>query len=596
MLILSVIGLLLTGGGYATYQGLSRRLRLALDAPARNSKALSFTALQTPTSIPEHWGGGQVEALAATPVAILTAGGSGISDGADLSPGLPTLHASALALWRGHPIVGLAAGGLFLRREGHWEEARSGHGTLHVRSLLEAPGGELWIGAQEGLFRTAWGATSLEKLDPSPVRSLALTEEGTLLAGGESGLRSMQGSRMTLLPTPDPWIDWVGAVGHEVLVLTPFGLARGPLGQPLIPQQEDSEAKSAALLGSQLFVVVDHGLLRHDTKGQATEERLPAEPRRVFASSGLLFVDTDLGLFQRAERGWVLARPRPSALPPGPCHVTALALLDSRLVVGLFDGGLIIRDNGDKDWSAVAGTGAWGVNALLPAGGAVYVASLRGAVRFDGRHLSPLAKAEGGAAFSLADTGDGVAIGFGQGLLLPGSRFLSAFHGLPGNQALALLRSGDQLLVGTPTGLGAVAGGKVLWRVTSGDGKLPHPWVTALVQDGETQLIGTYGGGVTRRLTPKGGLPGPGLFNAFPETEGLKVNTGCLVRVGGRVYMGTDGRGLYRLSRDGQSFARLHIPLPSERITAILPDRDAMFVGTEEGLARIPFPIADEEP
>ena len=85
----------------------------------------------------------------------------------------------------------------------------------------------------------------------------------------------------------------------------------------------------------------------------------------------------------------------------------------------------------------------------------------------------------------------------GQGLLLPGSRFLSAFHGLPGNQALALA-GGEPLYVGTPSGLGAVSGSRVAWRVTAGEGRLPHPWVTALALRGDGLYIGTYGGGVTR--------------------------------------------------------------------------------------------------
>jgi ligand-binding sensor domain-containing protein len=353
------------------------------------------------------------------------------------------------------------------------------------------------------------------------------------------------------------------------------------------------------VLGAQIFAVAKGRVLRFEAGGHASEELLTAPARRVFASQGVLFVDTTQGLFRRAASGWVLARPRPVALPPGSSHVNALAQLDSRIVVGLFNSGLVVGELAGQGrasnarWSSVPGSTAWGVNALMNGGGSLYVASLRGAARFDGRALRPLEGDPTGAAFSLAPTQGGVAVGYGQGVVMPGGRFLSAFHGLPGNQALALA-AGEQLFVGTPTGLGAIAGNRVAWRVTAGEGKLPHPWITALHLRGGALFIGTYGGGVARR-TPSTTHPnGPGLFESFPETEGLKVNTGCLVEAGGRLYLGTDGKGLYRLSADGQRFLPLRLSLPSPRITAILPGKDVLFVGTDEGLARLNLPLPDD--
>ena len=196
-------------------------------------------------------------------------------------------------------------------------------------------------------------------------------------------------------------------------------------------------------------------------------------------------------------------------------------------------------------------------------------------------------------ALSLAATADGVAIGYGQGVLLPGARFLSAFHGLPGNQAVAMV-AGDPLYVGTPSGLGAIAGGRVAWRVTGGEGKLPHPWVTALALFRDGLFVGTNGGGVTLRRPAKPQQAPAGSFQGFPETDGLKVNPGCLVVAGGRLYLGTDGRGLYRLSADGRVFRPLKVALPSPRITAILSVGDSLFVGTDEGLARMPLTLPEE--
>jgi hypothetical protein len=341
-------------------------------------------------------------------------------------------------------------------------------------------------------------------------------------------------------------------------------------------------------------------VLRYDAGGRLGEERLPAVARHVMAAGGELLADTDDGLFLRGESGWRRLAPRPEALPPGAFHVGALGWLGGRLVAGFFDGGLATaevapgRAAPTLAWRAVPGSEAWGVNALLGAGGALYVASLRGAARFDGQRLVPV---EGpGAAFALAATRDGVAIGYAQGVLLPGSTLLSAFHGLPGNQALALL-AGQSLFVGTPSGLGALDGRRVRWRVTSGDGKLPHPWVTALYSGPDGLYVGTYGGGVTRRAgadPPRHPPVDAARYQPFPETGDLKINPGCLVEAGRRLYAGTDGRGLWRLSADGARFEPLRLPLPSPRVSALASGEGALWIGTDEGLARLP--LNDEEP
>jgi hypothetical protein len=620
--ILASLGCTCLALGVAAAWKLSRDLGRALQAPSGDTAPLRLVPLAGARGPVLCWGGGEVEAVAAGPGGLTWAGGFGVrDDGGSLSGDLPTPRATALGSWRGRPVAALAAGGVFLRRDGHWEELAGGFGTLHARTLAETAGGELLVGAREGLYRAAWGGTRMDRLDPHPVRSLALEAGGALLAAGEEGLRRVGPGQATLLATPDPWVDWVGslpgAAGSELVVVTPLGLARGPAAGPLLPVAGGEAVNSAAVAEGRLYALAAGRLLRFGGDRPGGEEPLPGRPRKLIGATGAsaqdgrqggvpLFVDTDRGLYQRSAGGWVLARPPAAALPPGSAHVGALAFLGQRLVVGSFDGGLAVGTPKGTDWSwaAVPGSQAWGVNALLPAGGQLLIASLRGAARFDGDRIAALPGDTAGAAFSLAPTRDGVAIGYGQGVLLPGSRFLSAFHGLPGNQALALA-AGDFLYVGTPSGLGAVAGSRVAWRVTAGEGRLPHPWITALAFHGPDLFVGTYGGGLARMAggAPSGApvAPGtmrsaPGSFTPYPETEGLKINTGCLVEAGGRLYAGTDGRGLYRLDADGSRFQALKLRLPSPRVTALLPAPDALYVGTDEGLARLPLPIREEEP
>lgn len=599
---LLVAALVAVLAGSAGFWFLRLSVRQTLDTPVATGRPLQFVPIVDERRL-ESWGDATVRGAVITSLGLVTAGGSGVREagGPDLSAGLPTLRAAALVAWRREPVVALEAGGLFRRRAGHWEEMRSGWGTLHVRALHETRAGELLVGAREGLFRAAWGATTLERLDAHPARAVA-EGAGFALSGGEDGLFRVETGRVTRIETPDPWIEAVGLLDGELIAATAAGLVRGSPGGRMEPVPGGQDVAFGAVHDGGFWGVSGRPLdavLRYQPGSRLGEERLPSIVRNVMTTGGELLADTDDGLFRRDGTGWRRLAPRPAALPPGRSHLGALAWLSGRLVAGFFDGGLATADvatwrDGSSEaqgraWRAVPGADAWGVNALLPAGGVLYVASLRGAARFDGQRLAPI---DGpGAAFSLAATRDGVAIGYGQGVLLPGSTLLSAFHGLPGNQAVALA-AGESLFVGTPSGLGAMDGRRVRWRVTSADGRLPHPWVTALAVAEDGLYVGTYGGGLTRRAKANGitrPFDDPAHYQPFEETAGLKVNPGCLVEAGGRIYAGTDGRGLWVLSADRARFEPLRIPLPSPRVTALVAGDDALWIGTDEGIARLPL-------
>jgi ligand-binding sensor domain-containing protein len=558
----------------------------ALEGTGRAEKPFGLVAMPNQNASVRWLAGGDVSAVAVTADSLWTAGSFGAMNEDGLHLGLPSIRVSAMVLWRGKPLAALEAGGLFLFNGSHWEGARTGFGPLQVRCLTEGAGGELYIGAKEGLFLVQWGGNTIERLHAAPVRSIALGP-GVILAGGEDGLALISGGRVTLLDTPDPWIDWVGLRSGQVVLLTGLGPASGALDgeMRLLPL----DAKYAAQLGDSIYFAGEDSILKMDADNRIAQEYLPQRPKRVFAAGGFIFVDTEAGLYKKGGNGWALIRPRPASLPLGSTHVTALAHFQNQLAVGTFDGGAAIGtwgQNGASDWRALPTANAWGINAILPSGGTLIFASLRGASRLEGSILKPVGPQ--GAAFSLAQSAQGIAIGYGQGTLLPGGQFLSAFHGLPGNQALALLQD-DYLYVGTPSGLGAISGSGVAWRTVSGDGLLPHPWVTSLARYKNDVYIGTYGGGVARRVQETGQTKGK--FEHFPETHGLKINAGCIAVFNGSLFVGTDGGGIYRLNADATRFERLSLPLPSDNVSALLPDKDSLLVGTNEGLARLPSAI-----
>ncbi|MBK8793359.1 MAG: hypothetical protein IPN59_09410 [Holophaga sp.] len=224
------LGVCVMGLAVGAYVKLRREVGRALNGPLQASAPLQMVPLIRIDHPVERWGGGDVGGVALTSGALVTAGGFGVVDEkGDRGSSLPTLRVSALVSWREHAVVGLASGGLFLYREGQWEELRSGFGTLHVRALQESAGGELWIGAREGLYRTTWGATTLDRVDNAPVKSVALGEAGTVFAGGEEGLRRVEGLHARLWPRRILRIIRMGVSGQDLLVITPLGLLKGSL-------------------------------------------------------------------------------------------------------------------------------------------------------------------------------------------------------------------------------------------------------------------------------------------------------------------------------------------------------------------------------
>ena len=606
---------------------LNRQVNRALESEVSAEKPVEFVPVPERSPLP-FWGSEDVEAFVDTPGGIYAAGASGVarldspSDRTsrsigrfDVSMALPTRRASALSSWRTHIAAGLDFGGLFVYRDGAWSEVRSGFGALHVRDLAENAAGELFIGAREGLFRMGLAERSMVRLHKSPVRSLVVGNGdgdgngGRVISGGEQGLFTTQGSVTTALTiegSPTAWVDDVAIFDRRIFAVTPAGLF-GQSADGVLRSIPGGQATAfIEAVDDHLFATSDppdSSLRQFDAALRIQVESLPSPVRRIFVANGRLVADTRAGLFGRSLGEWHIILKRHQQQSFGHAHVGALGVYRDRLFAGFFDGGLAelmsetagggepspnfaTRDEVESPMAlrAVVDPSApsvWAVNALLSAGGALHIASLRGAFRFDGTRFTPVEGA--GAAFSLAQTRSGVAIGYGEGVLLPENKLLSGFHGLPGNQATALAAAENGLLVGTPSGLGFVEDRTVRWRVASGEGKLPHPWVTAILPLEGSVLIGTYGGGLTRR---KGAMSEKGDWQPFVETEGLKINTGCLVKASGRVYAGTDGAGLYRLSVDGSRFERLKLSLPSQRITALVEKDGFLYIGTDEGLTR----------
>ena len=215
---------------------------------AERVRPLSFVAVERAAVRGDVSGDGRVLGAADVAGVLHLATGSGLeSDGRalDVRDGLPSLRVSAVASWRGTPVFALERGGWGRLGAAGPELAGTGFGKLEVRTFAETEGGELLVGARQGLYRAPFGAGEIEKLDDAPVRSIALPPGGEIASGGERGLRlvSRGGAAPRLVGTPDPWIDSVGILGDEIWVATAAGAAHGrPDATRLTPATRGADA------------------------------------------------------------------------------------------------------------------------------------------------------------------------------------------------------------------------------------------------------------------------------------------------------------------------------------------------------------------
>jgi len=218
------------------------------------------------------------------------------------------------------------------------------------------------------------------------------------------------------------------------------------------------------------------------------------------------------------------------------------------------------------------------------------VATANGLVLFDaaGRQKLVLGRSEGLIANHVTDVAlgpEGMTVATPAGLTFitaSGTRSLYAFQGLVNNHVYALASSGDRLLVGTLGGLSVLEATQVRASYTTTNSSLKHNWITAIVPVDDDWFVGTYGAGILR-------LDSAGQWHIFADATGpLVVNPNAMLTTDGRIYAGTLGQGLYVYSRGTGRWTVVTAGLPSNNVTALAIRAGYLYVGTDDGLVRIP--------
>ena len=116
---------------------------------------------------------------------------------------------------------------------------------------------------------------------------------------------------------------------------------------------------------------------------------------------------------------------------------------------------------------------------------------------------------------------------------------------------------------------------------------MKHNWITAVVPvgndpDGDEWMVGTYGAGVL-------GLDHSGHFHSFEKASGkFEVNPNAMLVTPAYVLAGTLGNGLYLYDRQSGRWSVIDTGLPSLNVTALARGSGYIYIGTDNGLVRIP--------
>lgn len=422
-------------------------------------------------------------------------------------------------------------------------------------------------------------------------------------ADSGSGLPDEQVESIAISPNSAPARAFVG---------TPVGTAEFDLAVPSFrPVQILARgifSHALAVSEGQLTIgTLDQGIQQVALEGGTSLRRgsisagpLSASTERIDAfltTPDALYALASGALLRRAGAAWV------PALPPAPAtladaDISALAFApDGTLYVGFFDHGIDLLDPKGAI-RHVEDDHLFCINRLVvdPERHTMDAATTNGLVLFDAqdRPRQTLTRRDGLISDHVTDVtftraGTVLATPAGITFLGPsGAESLYAFQGLVSNHVYALASTGssNQLLAGTLGGISILKSNSVARNLNITNSNLKHNWITALLpMPDNTMLVGTYGAGLET-------LDSQGRFTPIElpadTARGLVINPNALYATASHIYAGTLAKGMLVYSVASGRWSAVTNGLPSLNVTAFTARAGEIYIGTENGLVRIP--------
>jgi ligand-binding sensor domain-containing protein len=423
---------------------------------------------------------------------------------------------------------------------------------------------DLWIGTLDrGLLH--WKAGALETFDEvlpdKQILSLALTGE-TLYAGTGVGIAEIRGGKLARVLAPGYFAQTLLASNDKLFMGT---LEEGMFAVPL-----DAHPGRLAQFG-------------------AASVCPGCSIRKILSIDGEIYALAEDSLWHGNE---TLIRREDALLADR--NIAALKIDSTgRLWIGYFDRGLqILSANGERGEhleddhlfciNRIAHDAARGVSA---------VATANGLVMFDAAtsRRRVIGQAEGLIANQVTDVvlrPDGSMIAAtpaGVSFIDAGGiSSIYAFQGLVNNHVYTLASDGARTLAGTLGGLSILDGSVVRSSFTTSNSALKQNWITAIVKIDTDFFVGTYGAGVLR-------ITNRGVWETFDDLRGtIEINPNAMAATAGAVYAGTLDRGLAVYNRASGRWGFFTAGLPSRNVTAVEARGGVLYIGTDNGLVKVP--------
>jgi ligand-binding sensor domain-containing protein len=477
-----------------------------------------------------------------------------------------------------------------------------------ITSILPLSSGELLIGTRKrGVL--VYDGEKLRAFHPAlaalHVTELAGSESDLWIGTQDQGVVHWQAGRAETFAEsdgmPDPQVFSIALLNEKAYVGTAVGIAEFENGRFVRRLAPGFFARAVYATATTVFAAGEGDIIAEiPLQPQRHPNLLPASAhgisavRQIFSQGDSLYAVTQRALYQKESHraGWrrVLSIESPILADR---NVSAVAIDErNRLWVGYFDHGLDLVDSGFRSAAHYEDDNVFCVNRILPntANGMVAVATANGLVLFDqlGRKQQVLGRADGLLADHVTDAalyGNGMVLATPAGLTFldsAGPRSLYAFHGLVNNHVYAVAAAGKEVVAGTLGGISVLENENVAANYTVATRGLSHNWISAVVRTGNEWVIGTYGGGIVR-LTPDG------RFEPFDvATAGFEVYPNAMLATSQHIFAGTLGKGLYVYNRGSNRWTVITAGLPSLTVTALAAGNDFIYVGTDNGLVRIP--------